>query len=418
MFGDDFKLSELALGLVAAGRLYQQVELLGDGARLELDLNSIRIEADPPRPATQVVLTRKGIAGWLGRLKQPPELALLRRRCAHARLQWRGFRTARPKPEAACIAFGEAPNLGYQVVHQADCEPELGCGYFFLEETHARGTLVHYGVDFAIPRLQSAPPGRVLWWHDNLPLDLSRSRLVRGTELEVWKGELADTIVTAAIEAAQTSNRELDVARDWLRVALAGEAPGGHQLIVNCENAVSAQRYEEALFFARTACEIDKMNLPWLAMCTALTGDCAASLALYEEALKHRPDDSWVYGNYAEDLALCGHPAEAKSNIEKALELDSKNAHAWALKAKLWAQESPNEALRWARHATTLDNVPASVWETIAHLCLAAGDLSCARSALKKFLFQARPDTVWENDLQARLEQAGKLLKQLGDGPT
>lgn len=431
VLASDPRLSDLVVGARVAGRLYSMVELQGADVRLSLSKNTLSLDRrDGRAERTSLVLSRPGWKAWLARWRGNSWLNQLRARCQYAPLKLilpDGAVVTPPPIKNSVVTFGEVPPLGCEVIYEHDGDGSIGRGYLVLGVRRGRGILVHHGVSYSLEKDFLPVPGHLIWWHDGLSLDLSRSNLVRGSALKAWR-EALRLEIERALRAAQREWRGLrlfEEVQEWLRWSGEGESgtPMPNPLVdlarahahhQNCVQHVQAHRYEEAVRDAALAAEINGGYFLLQAICLGLLGSFAESLVVFERAINVEPERAACYASYAEALEQAQLKGHALEMADRALRLEPDNSQALSLKARILAAEDLQGALTLAREASMLSDCPASVWETIGNICLRLEQPEGAREALHRFLELANPATLWEYDLPSRLEKARKQLAQLG----
>lgn len=222
--------SELALGLWAARNLYGRVELLGRSHRLVLDQKELTVAPlEQPRDQTGLHLYGPWWKGALARWLPGKEDRLLRQRCRLAPLclQLQGndvpvtldfgerdilIKVGEPTFECDYdVAVPTASGSGYLALG-GDIAPDLRSPQLFGQPSQpptwagearprvGRVLVIRSGVSYEPDWQPSVPMARVLWWSEELPLDLSRSALVEGDALEQWTEEIQQWLENALVE--------------------------------------------------------------------------------------------------------------------------------------------------------------------------------------------------------------------------
>ena len=420
----DARLSELAIALSSASRLFSKIELRISDGLLVLDDGKLTLLNRERKSSWGLEISLKGRSGlkFLPFFKNLKQLSILARRCSHAPLIWNlpmGVLAPRAKLTGDLVRFGMMGDAGGKTLHYRHTDPALGYGCLQIGDGKTNRTLVHLGIDHSLSKHEVDAPGTLVWWYSGLPLDLSRN-LVRGSEFNAFCAWLGNEIETALRELV---TKELDPAiretvQEWLRWRSEGASEDSDSLraavlIEGCRSYLRSGHYRQALHCAQQALELDDHARSWVAVCFGLLGEFEQAVGYYEKALRLEPEDSILRANFAEGLDLAGRTDEAMEQVEFALALDPENAHALALKARFLATRSAEEALQLVDEALALPDCPASAWEARGELCLALGQIREARAALQNFLDFADPETLWENDLEGRLERAEEILRQL-----
>ena len=420
----DARLSELAIALSAASRLFAVIELRISDGLLLLDDGKLTLMSNEQKSTMGLELSLKGRSGlkFLPFFKNLKQLSILARRCSNAPLVWNlpmGVNAPKSKLKGELIRFGMMGKARGETLYYRHTEPAMGCGCLQIGDGKTNGTLVHLGIDHTLKKHEVDAPGTLIWWYSGLPLDLSRN-LVRGSEFNAFCAWLNEEVETALKEllAENPEPAVRETIQEWLRWKSERGSEDSDSLraavlVQGCQSYIRSGHYREALLCAEQALDLEEDNLSWVAICLGLLGEFEEAVGYYEQALKSRPEDSTIRANYAEDLDLAGRIDEAMEQVEFALALDPENAHALALKARFLATRSAEEALQLIDEALALPGCPASAWETRGELCLALGQISEARSDLEKFVELAEPETLWENDLDGRLERAEEIVRQL-----
>lgn len=420
----DARLSELAIALSSASRLFSKIELRISHGLLLLDNGKLTLLSREQKSSWGLEISLKGRSGlkFLPLFKNLKQLSILAKRCSHAPLAWNlpmGVNAPRSKLKGELVRFGMMGDARGETLYYRHTDPSMGYGCLQIGDGKTNGTLVHLGIDHTLKKHEVDAPGTLIWWYSGLPLDLSRN-LVRGSEFNAFCTWLNHEIETSLKELLKESPSPSvrETIQEWLMwksegVSEDSDTTRAAVLIQGCQSYIRAGHYREALLCAEQAVELEEDSLSWAAICLGLLGDFETAAGYYERALKLRPDDSITRANYAEDLDLAGRTEEAVEQVEFALALNPENAHALALKARFLATRSAEEALQLVDEALALPDCPASAWEARGELCLALGQIREARAALQNFLDFADPETLWENDLEGRLERAEEILRQL-----
>lgn len=416
------RLSELSLSLSAASELYPTVELYAGSSRLLLDSQGIKLDEVIPSEGTTLVVTRPSLFGWLRRFRGADEIELLTQRCAYAQvkitLPW-GDTVRPPRTRSPLLTFGEVPQVEGEVLQHQECDPTLGYGLFELDSRASSATLICQGVSYAIGSKLPRLPGRLVWWHDDVTLDLSRSKPVETPEYEHWRHWVVQEITSALkmLTKLRSDHPALERVSEWVARRDEDSARESYSSALLLDQRahvnLKAGRYEQALADARQAANLERAYLSTLALCLGVAGKLEEAVSVYEETLKWYPDQGWIHANYAEDLELLGRLEQAMARVDIALDLEPSNSHALALKARLLADQDPEKSLSLARQACLNDHCPASVWETLARLARDREDLETVRQSLHNFLALANPATLLESNLPARLEAARAELSRL-----
>lgn len=430
LFGTDFVEDSEALdfvaALLAARQLYAAVKLFANCGSISLEGDSFSFS--PGRlveGATTVLLSRP--LGWSRKFRSLPELSILRERCCRASLSWifpALYKVPRVRIKGSIVRLGLTAVLPCKTLHYRDSDPELGCGYFVLEGRRRQAALVHWGVDYPLDIDFTDAPGRLVWWNAKLKLDLSRSRIVEDDYYFSWR-ERVRLELEAALRSALSESDDIatESIQEWIMWGKhAGATPGAektgdvalrvHALREVCEHNIRKMEYGEALAAARKASDLDPYYGAYEAICLGLLGRFEEAADLYEQVLDLYPE-AWIHANYAEDLDLCGERSKALLHVEEAINLQPESPHPIALKAKLICDEDPRYAKSLLLRVLDSSDCPASAWETLAKVALTLDDQEMAVSSLESFIKNAAAETLWENDLPARLLKAKSTLESL-----
>lgn len=221
---------ELGLGLWAARQRFRRLELLGRTHRLRLDSKELAVEPlDEPHSETSVFLYGPRWKGALGRWLPGKEERLLQQRCrlAPLRLELRGnhlpvkldfgerdilIKVGEPPFECDHdLAIPGALGSGYLALG-GDVAPDVGSPQLFglasqtptwAGEARPQGgrvLVIRSGVSYEPDWQPSAPLSRLLWWSDELPLDLSRSGLIEGALQQQWQQAVESWFEQALVE--------------------------------------------------------------------------------------------------------------------------------------------------------------------------------------------------------------------------
>lgn len=229
VLGGPPKLAELAIGLGAARSLFPSIELQATGGTLSMTGADLTISTVPSLSSRTTLQLRrprwKHLAGGiLGR----KELSVIARRCALAPLELTVPFAVPPLEIAAgtrVIQFGNPhrPLPRDKILLRRDSADGLGSGYLILDLDAGPSMVQVLGVSYPLPAEFAGPPFRLLWWNDTLALDVGRSGLVRGAELEGWWEELTRQL-EQGLRSALQEQPSLPFLRPALEWFLAGDA--------------------------------------------------------------------------------------------------------------------------------------------------------------------------------------------------
>lgn len=420
-FSTESRISEMAIGLGTAITRHPLVELKTNAGRLRIAKERVEIEANPSGSESTVVeMTKPTWFGWLARLRPGAALGVLQERALYAplllTLPW-GDLVQPVSTTSAAVAFGRAPAETPNLIISRDTDPRLGEGYLLLGEK-SQATLVCYGVSYRLGGVFRDLPGRLIWYYNELSLDLSRSGPVQNAEYQVWADWVLSEVERGVRQAIKRhlSNLDMEACQEWRIRRAQGQGrktEDAHLLNQRAEQNVRMTRYREALEDAHEAASLNPQYLPMVAICLGLLGRFKEAHEVYQRALDFMPGQAWLHSNYAEDLALEGLHDEALRQVNTALAFDPQNTHALALKARFLIDNKPDEALRLAQEALTHRDYPASVWETLAKIHQKRGNSEATKNSLQKFLELANPATLWENDIPNRLKAARQQLDEI-----
>ncbi|HIB69609.1 MAG TPA: tetratricopeptide repeat protein, partial [Phycisphaerales bacterium] len=361
----DARLSELAIALSSASRLFSKIELRISHGLLLLDNGKLTLLSREQKSSWGLEISLKGRSGlkFLPLFKNLKQLSILAKRCSHAPLAWNlpmGVNAPRSKLKGELVRFGMMGDARGETLYYRHTDPSMGYGCLQIGDGKTNGTLVHLGIDHTLKKHEVDAPGTLIWWYSGLPLDLSRN-LVRGSEFNAFCTWLNHEIETSLKELLKESPSPSvrETIQEWLMwksegVSEDSDTTRAAVLIQGCQSYIRAGHYREALLCAEQAVELEEDSLSWAAICLGLLGDFETAAGYYERALKLRPDDSITRANYAEDLDLAGRTEEAVEQVEFALALNPENAHALALKARFLATRSAEEALQLVDEALAL----------------------------------------------------------------
>lgn len=131
----------------------------------------------------------------------------------------------------------------------------------------------------------------------------------------------------------------------------------------------------------------------------------AEAKAAFARATELRPDWAFAYAAFGAALATTGD-AEAEKILRHALALEPRNRQATVALARLREQAGDRaEALRLAKQATALSDATAADWHQRALLELASGDQRAALASLDRAL------ALDADDVRARLARARLLIE-------
>ncbi len=267
-------LSDLAVGIGAASQIYTEVEVLLQDFVLTLSAKGLEIRPHSEKEGRTVVnLVSRGWRGWLRRFGRGCEVSLLSERCAYSDLSWLLPSSAVPVrfpcDDQAAILFGDVPSWpGNVLAHYEEHDPKLGRGIFIPEHRCRLSTLIHLGVTYPLDKSFLPGPGRLLWWHDSLRLDLSRSHLVKGSDFFNWREQVREHVVLALEDSlsSDSTNPILLAYRHWYNFRRTSQRQSDTELerlqkyltlARQWQESLQQGRYKEALEIAEGAAKLN-----------------------------------------------------------------------------------------------------------------------------------------------------------------
>lgn len=194
LLGGPPRIVELALGLNTARNQFQ-ITLESQGGELTLRGDSLTLDTTRKNlERTKISFTRGRLKSVWSKLKGHPELVHVQNRCLLAPLRWvlPADLSVKHLPVGyPYLQFGSPPvGLEGEPLIKLSVAPGLGEGYLLLGDPIESDLVCHLGVAYPLRERWGIYDVGLVWWNNNLQLDLSRQAITENEAYTDWVQEL------------------------------------------------------------------------------------------------------------------------------------------------------------------------------------------------------------------------------------